>query len=121
MNRKGAHETRVFAAEQLQEMAGGDRALMQELIDLYAGHDRMEWPMLLGAVREEDWEQVRQLAHALKGSSMTIGAESAARALQLVEEGARARRTDSVDAAVADAHGAYVSACRQMRALMTAA
>lgn len=119
--RDGEREARVFDPEQLREMAAGDRGLMLELIELYAGHAEMEWPMLMGAIREGEWEQVRLLAHALKGSSMTIGAEIAARALQHVEENARGRSTDGLREAAESARGAYASACRQMRALMAAA
>ena len=121
MDRDQYEDARVFHAEQLRLMAGDDRELMQELIELYAGHAEIEWPMLLGAVREGAMEQIRALAHALKGSSLTIGAEVAARALQQVEESARGRSLDSLREAVEQARGAYVSACRQMRALLAAA
>ncbi|MDJ0521931.1 MAG: Hpt domain-containing protein [Planctomycetota bacterium] len=121
MDRRQRDEIRVFAPEQLRDMAGGDEELMRELVDLYTGHAEIEWPMLVGAVREEEWEQVRQLAHALKGSSMTIGAETAARHLQLIEESARGRTSDGLREAVESAQGAYVSACRKMRQMLAAA
>ena len=121
MERRDHDAVKVFAPEQLREMASDDTELMQELVELYAGHAEIEWPMLIGAVREEDWEQVRQLAHALKGSSMTIGAEIAARALQHIEESARGRASDGLRQAVEQAQGAYVSACRQMRQMLAAA
>ena len=121
MDRRDRNEVRVFAPEQLRDMTGDDVELMQELVDLYVGHAEIEWPMLIGAVREEEWEQVRQLAHALKGSSMTIGAEITARSLQLIEESARGRASDGLREAVEQAQGAYVSACRQMRQMLSAA
>ncbi len=114
-------DLKVFDPDQLRDMASGDLELMHELIELYVGHSEIEWPMLVGAVRERELAQVRLLAHALRGSSMTIGAELAARALQLVEENARGGVTDGLHEAVEDARGAYVSACRTMRALMAAA
>ena len=120
MDRRQGSDAQVFDEAQLREMAAGDRELMLELIDLYAGHAEIEWPMLVGAVREEEWEQVRLLAHAIKGSSMTIGAEMAARALQHVEESARAGGDDSLREAVEAARGAYVRACRQMQSLKAA-
>jgi len=116
------HENaRAFDTEQLRVMSGDDRELMHELVELYAGHAEIEWPMPVGAVREGALDQIRSLAHALKGTSLTIGAEVAARALQQVEEAARGRSLDNLRDAVESARGAYSSACRQMRALLAAA
>lgn len=69
----------------LERMTGGDDAVTDEVLDLFAQQAAMWSPML--DVREEGW---RDGVHTIRGAAAGIGAEDLARACQAAEHADKA-------------------------------
>ena len=91
----------------LQHYAGGDQALVEEVLSLFR-EQIVLWVRLLDPAAGEDvW---RDAAHSIKGSALGVGAFDLARACETAEAaGDAGRRTaalegvrDALDAALAD-------------------
>ena len=107
--------------EHLEQITAGDRSLLRELVDLYAAHACIEWPILAGTAREGSRDEVRRLAHALKGSSLSLGAMATAKLLEYVEDRALLDDRETMEEAVEAARGAYERACGYLRRMARAA
>ncbi len=55
------------------QRAGGNPVLRDRMLHVFIDHHRDDPERLRTALAEEDWETLRQLGHALKGSAGTIG------------------------------------------------
>lgn len=69
---------RVLHLPQLEEVVGSDPADQREFMTLYVHTSRRVLVDIDGAIQTGDLEGVRRLAHKLRGSSATVGAEEAA-------------------------------------------
>jgi signal transduction histidine kinase/CheY-like chemotaxis protein len=71
--------------EKVRQMLGSKHG---KLTQLYLQEAEMRLASLQQAFTDQDWEQTRQLAHAIKGTSLSIGARAFAGLLDQVEQGA---------------------------------
>jgi len=88
----------------LERMTGGDDAITDEVLGLFAQQAALWSPML--DVREDGW---RDAVHTIRGAAAGIGADALARACALAEAADKAdapplldRVRDSLDVALAD-------------------
>lgn len=101
----GPHE--VLNMRQFEDATGGDTELMQELAGLYLEDADAQLPSLVEAATQRDMERLSRVAHGLKGSSASIGADRAANAFRLLEEMGRAGAADGIEDAIDRAREAY--------------
>jgi HPt (histidine-containing phosphotransfer) domain-containing protein len=112
-----ADETEVLNLERLEDSAGGDRALMLELVSLYLEDSDAKMPRLFSAAEAAELHRMGRVAHGLKGSSAVLGCEQAAEAFRLVEDMGRVGAEDGLDDALEAARCAWQQACEQLRGL----
>ncbi len=98
----------VLNMRQFEDATGGDVELMQELAGLYLADADAQMPGLEEAVVQRDMERVSRVAHGLKGSSASIGADRVANVFKIIEAMGRDGTEDGLDDAVAAARDAYV-------------
>jgi len=72
------------AYRELQQPGGPD--FVTELIDLFLDDTTLQLKGLHAAVSKNDWDEIRRVAHLLKGSSGNIGAGSIAKLYEELEE-----------------------------------
>jgi len=95
--------------ERLLDMAGGDRAFVDELVDTYLDDGAAQVEALRGAAAAGDAAAIVRPAHTLKSSSATVGALALADLCRQLEADGRAGAVpDAAErtAAVAEAFGA---------------
>jgi HPt (histidine-containing phosphotransfer) domain-containing protein len=63
-----------FDLEQLQQLAGGDKAFEKELLQMFVGDTENSLSQLASAINLEDQAAVQELAHYIKGASANVGA-----------------------------------------------
>ncbi|HTR40135.1 MAG TPA: response regulator [Pseudomonadales bacterium] len=98
-----AAEAPAVDMERLNEMAGGDKDMLRELVDLFNKQTTKQLTQLEGAVREKKAEEVRHLAHSCKGASATMGMAPLAAIFFELEKMGRAATLDGAEKFVADA------------------
>lgn len=71
-----AHSTSLPLVDwnSLQTLSDGDKAFETELLELFISDTRTHLAKLETALQQQDTDQVRRLAHHLKGSSANVGA-----------------------------------------------
>ena len=65
---------RTFDQEQLEQLAGGDKAFEKELLQLFARDTENSLMQLETAISSENPAAVQSLAHYIKGASANVGA-----------------------------------------------
>ncbi|MEA5462336.1 Hpt domain-containing protein [Leptothoe sp. PORK10 BA2] len=65
---------KTFDQNQLEQLAGGDKAFEKELLQLFAADTENSLSQLAIAISMEDPSAVRSLAHYIKGASANVGA-----------------------------------------------
>lgn len=75
--------------EHLNEITGGDEEFAQELLEEYLNSTGKLVEELDSIGDNPDCEKLRSLAHAIKGSSLSVGADSIAAAAKQIEDNAR--------------------------------
>jgi HPt (histidine-containing phosphotransfer) domain-containing protein len=75
--------------EVLRTATSGDRDLMQELAALYVGDCDLKVRALDDALANGELDRIRQIGHALKGASQSVGALPAAEVFARLEEAGR--------------------------------
>lgn len=78
----------------VEEVAGGDRSLVDELIGSYLGESGEQVKQLSAAAGSNDAGVVASLAHSLKSASAVLGATRLAAMLQQTEDRAKGRSGD---------------------------
>jgi HPt (histidine-containing phosphotransfer) domain-containing protein len=81
--------------------AGGDPALLAEVLSLVAAESRSILAAVQEAARRGDLEAVERAAHALKGSASNVAADALVAAASGLERAAREGRTEGMDALIA--------------------
>lgn len=76
----------------------GDAALLQELVAIFFDGYAPLAQRLIVSVREASWEQMREVAHSLKGSLSYLGASRASLLSQELEHIAREQIADRASA-----------------------
>ena len=89
--------------ERLNEMAGGDKDMLRELVDLFYKQTTKQLGQLEEAVRANKAEEVRHLAHSCKGASATMGMAPLAAIFFELEKMGRAAALKGADSLLADA------------------
>lgn len=110
-------QAEVLNMTRLEASAGGDRALMLELVELYLADTDAKFPSLVEAAREREHFRVGRVAHGLKGASASLGCEEAAAAFRHVEEVGRQGDDHRLDDALERAQAAWRRACHQLKGL----
>ena len=67
-------ENRVFDFSRLEEVTGGDQEFEQELLEEFLSDTQAVFARLSEAVSGEDHKTLQMESHALKGSSLSLGA-----------------------------------------------
>jgi histidine phosphotransfer protein HptB len=78
-------DTPSFVSDQLDAIASVSAGAVPRIIEVFVQTARDRVTALLGALEAGDWEQVSTLAHSLKGSSSSVGAERLARIAGVLE------------------------------------
>jgi HPt (histidine-containing phosphotransfer) domain-containing protein len=81
-------ETELFDAERLRAYTHGDEEHMRELVETFLRDIPSHVQEIQRGVRSGEWEDVRSVAHALKGASSTLHAEKLRAAAERVEHAA---------------------------------
>ncbi|HUE37730.1 MAG TPA: response regulator [Candidatus Acidoferrum sp.] len=89
--------------ERLNEMAGGDKDMLRELVDLFYKQTTRQLSQLEDAVRDNKAEEVRHVAHSCKGASATMGMAPLAAIFFELEKMGRAMELKGADSLLADA------------------
>ncbi len=75
--------------EHLNEITGGDEEFAQELLVEYLQSTTEIAEELRQQVDSPDCEKIRSLAHSIKGSSLSVGADGISQAAREIEDNAR--------------------------------
>lgn len=76
----------ILDINEFLERIQGDRALLWELLDIYIEDFQQKRELMHEALEKNDAHQVRNLAHALKGSSANISAHQLSAVLLELEK-----------------------------------
>jgi CheY-like chemotaxis protein/HPt (histidine-containing phosphotransfer) domain-containing protein len=93
--------------ERLTEMAGGDKDMLRELVDLFYKQTSKQLIQLEAAIRAPNAEEVRHIAHSCKGASATMGMTQLAAIFFELEKKGRAAALDGSMSLFADASREY--------------
>lgn len=81
-----------FDQVQFSDLIAGDRQLFQALLDLFS----QDWPLLISRIRQahaqNDWTQLEQCSHRLKGNLRNFFAQDIATLLGDIEESAKQKQ-----------------------------
>ncbi|MEM7794323.1 MAG: Hpt domain-containing protein [Cyanobacteria bacterium P01_C01_bin.118] len=77
---------RTFDREQLEQLAGGDKAFEKELLQLFASDTENSLNQLESAINSENPAAVQSLAHYIKGASANVGAIGISRTAAQLEK-----------------------------------
>jgi signal transduction histidine kinase/HPt (histidine-containing phosphotransfer) domain-containing protein len=89
--------------ERLTELAGGDKDMLRDLVELFYKQTSKQLAQLETAVRANKTEEVRHLAHSCKGASATMGMAPLAAIFFELEKMGRAATLDGAAPRLADA------------------
>ncbi|MEM9264030.1 MAG: Hpt domain-containing protein [Cyanobacteria bacterium P01_F01_bin.13] len=81
---------RNFDQDQLEQLAGGDKAFEKELLQLFVRDTENSLIQLETAITAENPSAVKELAHYIKGASANVGAEALSRVAAQLESLAKA-------------------------------
>jgi HPt (histidine-containing phosphotransfer) domain-containing protein len=101
----------------LVRLTGGDVALLRELARLYVADGDRKLPTLEEAAAARDLVRVGHVAHGLKGSSLSVGAEQAADAFRRLEALGRSGEAEGLPDAVAEVRRIYARTRDRLREL----
>ena len=93
--------------ERLSEMAGGDKDMLRELVDLFYKQTAKQLIQLEAAIRTNNAEEVRHLAHSCKGASATMGMAPLAAIFFELEKKGRAGALEGATTLFTDASSEY--------------
>jgi signal transduction histidine kinase/HPt (histidine-containing phosphotransfer) domain-containing protein/BarA-like signal transduction histidine kinase len=93
----------VVDMDRLTELAGGEKDMLRELVELFYKQTGKQLAQLEEAVRANKTEEVRHLAHSCKGASATMGMAPLAAIFFELEKMGRAAVLDGASAALARA------------------
>jgi len=84
-----AHETAVFDRATLLRHCMEDRSLAHNLLELYLGDLTPRAVVMRTAVQAGDSKAIQQVAHAIRGASLTVGARGVAQMTLAIESACR--------------------------------
>ena len=106
--------TLVLDRNQLREISLEDDELMREMLAALIEDTSKQLTLLDSAIRDQDSERCKRLAHYCKGACANVGANAAADVLRRLEQQAQCRNFSSCAESLANLGG-------ELRRLMVAA
>ena len=82
--------TQNFDREQLDQLAGGDKAFEKELLRMFVGDTEESMNQLAAAISAQELTAVREIAHYIKGASANVGAVGMSKTAAQIEMMAKA-------------------------------
>jgi HPt (histidine-containing phosphotransfer) domain-containing protein len=102
-----AAEDRVFNFDRLEEVTGGDQEFEQELLEEFLQDTPEVFVRMSRAAGGGDLQSVANESHALKGSSLSLGAEELGRLAAKLEGAARQGDAHTAGPLVEDLESAF--------------
>ena len=87
----------IFDYEVVMERVQEDKELLLELLDLFLEDFKEKREALTGYVQNKDFENIRGVAHSLKGASGNISAKALREVLLQLEEKGKSETIDGVE------------------------
>ena len=84
-----SENTQLWNMSYLNEITGGSKEFIIEMIDVFLMQTPGYFEELLGAVQSADWKTAGDVAHKIKPTLAFMGAEQAREDMQTVERNAR--------------------------------
>lgn len=78
-----------FDLDQLDQLAGGDKAFQKELLTMFVEDVDNSLSQLAAAIAADDLSGVQELAHYIKGASANVGAVAMSKTAAQVEKRAK--------------------------------
>jgi len=83
------------------ERIGGDRELLEELLELYVQDFQEKYSLLQKAINQKDYNQIREVGHSLKGSSANLSLIPLNKASFIMETAGREKNIENAEKALA--------------------
>ncbi len=87
----------VFDLQEFMERVQNDKELLLELLDIFVEDYKTKRQLLSEAIDKQDYEQVRSIAHSLKGATGNISAKALRQTFMQIEEMAKAGNLEGID------------------------
>ena len=91
----------------LREATVGDRDLMQHLAEIYVTDADLQLRALDDALENKDSDRIKRIGHALRGSSLQVGANTMAAISEELEKMGKAGSLDGAPDAIARARAEF--------------
>ena len=92
----GEEKGRAFDFDRLEEVTGGDREFEQELLEEFLSETPDVFLRLSRALTSNDFQSLQMESHALKGSSLSLGANGLGEIAAALEGVARSSQAGGV-------------------------
>ena len=86
----------ILDLNEFMERVQGDKELLLELFDIYLEDYQAKRKLLPDIIRTQNYEELRGIAHSLKGASGNISAKSIRMIFLKMEEMGKNRNTDGI-------------------------
>ncbi len=87
----------IFDYEEVMERVQDDKELLLELLDLFLDDFKEKRISLTASVQDNDFENIRGIAHSLKGASGNISAKALREILLQLEEKGKDETMDGIE------------------------
>ena len=87
----------VFDLQEFMERVQNDKELLLELLDIFTEDYKTKRQLLGEAIEKNDYEQVRSIAHSLKGATGNISAKALRETLMQIEDMAKRENLSGID------------------------
>jgi len=106
----------LHTLSQIDNVDDGKRGLMKELFGMFETDMPVRLSALKAAIESNDMNKVRELSHAAKGSSGTIGAMRTRAASAMIEAHSKGNQTEAtLDELFDHLQNAFADACEALR------
>ncbi|WP_214823097.1 Hpt domain-containing protein [Exiguobacterium sp. s28] len=82
---------------ELHQIASGNKEFLKKIADTYVRQFEAKFPELKQMVREQNHEQIEQLAHLLKGASYSVGLDETAARFHQLEMAGETNETSNLE------------------------
>ncbi len=87
----------IFDLQEFMERVQNDKGLLLELLDIFTEDYKTKRQLLSEAIDKQDYEQVRSIAHSLKGATGNISAKVLRETFNQIENMAKAENLEGID------------------------
>jgi PAS domain S-box-containing protein len=109
----------VFDPTQLEQTTSGKDSLQMQVLERYLANLEPQIARLREAVTQGNHEEVKSLAHSLKGGSWTVGALAIADLFRRLESDANSMSDEALERAIESAEGAMAAVRERIEGHMT--